>query len=584
MREDKLSLVAKVSKKDPSSLRLTITPQSEGQMAVGTNRNGNVTLDLSEIVAATSPTWDYRSDGAIEVEYVELKAPPEEFRRKARILPGWPEGKALFAAPDQGRPSRIDVLLQGFSFRQDVEVALPITIRLNNVNCSVHSAANPSADLRVSFQSQPPDIQSFGATPSIVPVGSSTTLSWSCANATKGCTLYIDDTPEAVDACGDKPIQINQASIMSLRLKAEANGGGVAITEPLRVKALETKGWLSGTGWWQARVARLVVASDGKSLYAVVVPNAASDKPELWRSPDGFSVWKKIDADIPPDLATSPAVCFGFGSKGPGHLVFVGGSRIDRRPQQVSNRVYRLDPATGKKVGEHVAEWKARIGHACVVATNELGHESIWIMGGVDEYLNPLNDVWVWDGNDGTGGKTRWTERSTDGALWSPRCTLSATVRGTELWVGGGFETPAGKPLLDIQISETTGPRLSWRRPITREGNDYPEQTIVSKERKSFNASTMTALRDSVYLLGNYGDRGNTEFRSVTGKSLGPMTLTVRTAEPEWPEFKAPGGVPSHLESVSFNGCLWLVAQAYQEGGKWESSSLYYWAPPPSAA
>jgi hypothetical protein len=387
-----------------------------------------------------------------------------------------------------------------------------------------------------------------------------------------------------VDAEGSKRIPINDVAITSFRLKAQADGGGTAITEPLRVKALETNEWLFGAGWEGARLARLVVDSDGRTLYAVVVPSSDNAQPELWSSPDGFSVWKKNEGAIPLEMATSPAVCFGFGKEGAGHLVFLGGSRIDRRPQQVSNRVYRLTPA-GKNVDEHVAEWQPRLGHACVVAVNRLGHQSIWIMGGVDESLNPLNDVWMWDGNDRTDG-TRWTQCVAADALWSPRCMLSATTRGSELWIGGGFETPAGKPYLDIYVSDSRGDKLKWERPRTRDGSKNVRQSIVSQP--SYNAATMIALDDTVYFLGNCGDRSRMDFQSVTGESSTPMLLKKDYAKPTLPPFKTQGGrsslLPSLLDVVSFNGCLWMVAQAYDQGGRWQSSSLSYWAPPPSAS
>jgi hypothetical protein len=34
------------------------------------------------------------------------------------------------------------------------------------------------------------------------------------------------------------------------------------------------------------------------------------------------------------------------------------------------------------------------------------------------------------------------------------------------------------------------------------------------------------------------------------------------------------------LEAVEFNGCIWLLSQAYIGRKRLENSGLYYWVPP----
>jgi hypothetical protein len=201
------------------------------------------------------------------------------------------------------------------------------------------------------------------------------------------------------------------------------------------------------------------------------------------------------------------------------------------------------------------------MGHACVVFKDRL-----WVMGGVDAHWNALNDAWVWD------GKT-WhkQELPTPGPL--ARCLFGATS-ATALWIGGGFQEPDGKPCPDLWTSQGTAwTQVRWPKDKGGEALHITDGALP--------ASTIAVLKDEhqkdehqrehVYVIG-YRDIFFRLKERGDGHDPDPIT-----DHPVWPQFE---GEPARLESVAFNGCIWLFAQGYSGRDRIESSALYYWVPP----
>ncbi|WGW02907.1 kelch repeat-containing protein [Tropicibacter oceani] len=128
---------------------------------------------------------------------------------------------------------------------------------------------------------------------------------------------------------------------------------------------------------------------------------------------------------VPDPHGKSPAAFFN------NKIYLVGGSQID--DGVFSNAVQCYDPVaqTMTQVAQ-TAPWAARLGHSCTVHDNRL-----WVIGGVDENGNTLNDV------HHTANGVDWTAAT---PLGQGLCLHSAHSYAGRLWLYGGVDTPFGIP------------------------------------------------------------------------------------------------------------------------------------------
>jgi hypothetical protein len=142
------------------------------------------------------------------------------------------------------------------------------------------------------------------------------------------------------------------------------------------------------------------------------------DKGTLGRQ-DGFI------CKVPAGMEQSPGVFFN------NRIWLLGGSQV--HPERCSNKVWCFDPTAKMSRTMDAPPWCARMGHTCAVFNNQM-----WILGGVDDNGNTLDDVYF-----SPDGKN-WTK---DILLKSRACLLSAIEYESTLWTFGGADAPFGTSL-----------------------------------------------------------------------------------------------------------------------------------------
>ena len=397
-----------------------------------------------------------------------------------------------------------------------------------------------------------PTIKKFRATPTILVVGSDVDLEWSLENTTdyeirnkKYEKIKLPDPPK--HACRRL---INEENFAVFHLIARHDK---ALTiKTVEIKVSRESGWQSGNWPPEGQIAGLMVSPTREEIYAIV----RGKKNSIWNSPDGFRDWENVDSEVPVDMVTSPGVYFN------NQLVLVGGSKID--PNQVSNEVHRFDLKEKKwsKLPKSQKHWPKRMGHACLVFPDQDDIQKVWVMGGADENWNALNDIWVWDGNDGN----EWEQKTTD-APWPTRCMFGAGVIANEVWIGGGFEEPQGKSRDDLWRWDGK----TWQSLKGQQG-DFK---II--DNGFLCASALVSLDQNAYFIGTKKDQHyKALFANMRRQPGGKYVAPTPNAPLDW-TLQIPD---SMLEAVEFNGCIWLSAQAYRGKNRIENSGLYYWVPP----
>lgn len=183
---------------------------------------------------------------------------------------------------------------------------------------------------------------------------------------------------------------------------------------------------------------------DGVKLYGIFVKQG---KACLCSSVYPVVVWDVETAEVPDEMATSPAVCLA------NQLWLVGGSTADSKI--FSNQVWSYSPQSAGWTQRARAPWAPRMGHSCVVMQN-----CVWVLGGLDANGNALKEVWSC-GVDGDN----WEKHAA--APWPARCMHAAIVRKDQkkdqkMWIYGGFTEPFGDPLDDMWVSSSNGE--TWQK------------------------------------------------------------------------------------------------------------------------
>ena len=451
----------------------------------------------------------------------------------------------------------VDFILSNIQAKVEGEAQLKIELTINEVS---YENSFP-----IYLLQQAPKIKKFRATPTILVKGADTDLEWYLENS---LVYEIRDKAYKKIELPDQTkhtlrLSINEENFAPFHLIARHQKA--LTTKTVEIRVFSESRWQSGWQPDEGQISGLIASSAGEEIFAIVRGKTNS----VWRSPDGLSNWQMIDDDVPIDMVTSPGVHFN------NQLVLVGGSKID--PNQVSHEVHRFDLKARKwsklpMPGESDEIWEQRMGHACIVFPDQDGTQKVWVMGGANKYSNALNDIWVWDGSD----KNVWIKKEKKNVEksrpWPVRCMFGACPVGNEIWIGGGFEQPQGKGLDDIWI----GDGQTWQR-LKRQTGDLK---II--DSGFLCAATLVSLGKDVYFLGAKKDNhykalfANMREQRHRGKEydwydpptpIDPLDWTLKR-----PDFM--------LEAVGFNGCIWLISQAYRGKKRVENSGLYYWIPP----
>lgn len=421
-----------------------------------------------------------------------------------------------------------------------------------------------------SGQSLQGDIK-FKASPSIAVVGSSVKLEWECEGSSNiEIRVKFQDGKDYPIATGKKnkdfaitDINYRHVPNTTFELIAPGKKGEKTRKKTITVRAFDKSQWVLVEEPWkdEGQIAGLIVSADGDRLYALIKVTGRDGS--LWCSPNGFSEWEKINKNIPEGMTTSPAVYY------KDKLVLVGGSKIN--PTHVFNEVHIFDLKTmkWKSNSNSKADWPPlRMGHAAIVFPDRKGDEKIWILGGADESGNGLNDIWTWNGRN-------WTQEQDP--EWDVRCMFGAAANGSKLWIAGGLAEPDGKALPDIWKKNSK--EDNWKQIM--KSQTEPFRLLDSGQ---LSASTVVILNNQVYIIG-YQDKGKTVKDRVVFYSIqekrGFYQSQPQITRPELPLLSKP---PSRIESVTFNGCIWLFTQGYLGKDRVENSGLYFWVPPASTS
>ncbi|MDB4293449.1 hypothetical protein N9954_08590, partial [Maribacter sp.] len=118
---------------------------------------------------------------------------------------------------------------------------------------------------------------------------------------------------------------------------------------------------------------------------------------------------------------------------------------IDNDDQPLNDVWSTAEVSKWRGAGTHPpATWPARYGHSTVVFDDKL-----WVIGGYDG-ANYLNDVWYTDGNESSSGELLWIEVIQEKAF-PKRLSHQSVVFDDKIWIFGGGD---GSALSDIWYSE----------------------------------------------------------------------------------------------------------------------------------
>ena len=483
----------------------------------------------------------------------------------------WVPDSNVFVPPSDPSSAvdHITIRLQDLQTTTSVDAKLKVTLKVQSKEQQIELPLNLPAD--------PPKIAKFRATPSIVVVGANTKLEWKCENADAASVRLVG--PQRKETSETTP-RMNTSGLLPYELVAK-NSAGVETKAALQIKVLDNSAWVAAPKWWDGQVVGLCVSPDGETLYAVVRSKSKPFGAAVWSSADGFSRWEQV-ATVPADqnvVHSAPVVCLQLES-GP-VLMFVGGSKMDY--EEVSNKVCSFDLKTkewksqdpNKTGGGDASKWPgARMGHACVVARDADDTDKVWVIGGMNQDGNVLNDAWVSpDGKD-------WVQRNAP-SNWQGRCLFAATAKKTdgksEIWLGGGFDGPDGKPLSDLKVWNWKAANLAEKEiPLTLSHKDW----ILS-------GLALAALGQQVYVTGVerrlQQNQQNFDYQykfDPVGTDASGAYYTLSTTKVNvWGALKQPA---SKIDAVGFNGCLWLCSlRTGPKHHEIDTNGLYYWVPPP---
>ena len=475
-----------------------------------------------------------------------------------------------------------------------------------NLTISFHGSSGVlgSTTLEVYIKDNGPTIAYFNINPSFLNNDGSVELSWNCSNVEKYSIHYDDDTliwplselpPVSNGKCSatkklDSPILSNIGSATSIYLKA-INGEKVASKNNKReIINVYKNAWTKQILGDNTPVLNLVGNEyDGKIW---VLAQKEEGKIKLWNSWTGrdWQAYEDQENDthvyVEQEDIYRPSVFFATSPTEPTELYFVGGSKLDNG--EVSNQLISYDLNLSQKNTHRRQErgqgsaMPARMGHACFVFPDESGNNNIWVIGGADANGNGLNDIWRWDG-------VSWHQMPTP-EDFPKRCQFSATVlnddaQQMEIWLGGGLSAYQGEAINDIWRYYNKNGTWTWE--CVNKYEDLKVQKLTLGN--TLNSSSLIALENRVFAIAmnknGEGDfakwiesQGVKRYKRVRYDcyNTGIQSFPV-------PEAQIDAGIEQNsnflLQTLSFNGCIWLMAQKLISSNNIKLSELYYLVP-----
>lgn len=205
-------------------------------------------------------------------------------------------------------------------------------------------------------------------------------------------------------------------------------------------------------------VINFCTSQEGDYLYALMYEES-SDKFEIGitNQIDGKASWlltEVTDTAALRSFVTAPMVHLQSTDERTndkqGRLLFIGGSRVGRikHMKKSGNQVATIDLGNDnvldiKDMKDANGRTFYKYGHTCVLFPTQENPNTLWMLGGQDEWGNTSNDVWTsTDGiNWKKGEQATWTAR----VMGSVTVSYNASTRKKDaLWLAGGFSEFAG--------------------------------------------------------------------------------------------------------------------------------------------
>ncbi|SFF06191.1 hypothetical protein SAMN05518672_11520 [Chitinophaga sp. CF118] len=429
----------------------------------------------------------------------------------------------------------------------------------------------------------------FQADPQVLRSGDSTTFSWAFKDKnmdTRDCTFSIFDVSNGKEILVEDHTSSYSTSVSTgdHTYKLTVTKNGISKTKSLLVRALNTQttGYIRGPRFETETLCNICVSKDESMLFGLTTLKAGNGIGSIYYSADGFSdVWteiKLLTGEITKlnDFMTSPLIHLRGAGDTFGKLVFCGGSYSVLT--MTSSRTAIVDLDSGL-ISVQDNSWTARMAHSCAIFNHD-GEDKIFLMGGLDEYGNALQDMWVssdgfkWDNLDASGMINTLPDPAA--MPWKARCFFGTTVEREHntkakkaLWIGGGFSEEGGSAVSDIWKFESKG----WK-PIIQ-SNDQP---LLFPEPYMNTALVFlgkdTKKTTGVNCLGVAATAGRTPFLKSVDLDVSGKYIPIDKGIP----FSDMNDAPfNKIIPFYYKNCLWFMAMAYLGADGVEYTGVLSW-------
>jgi len=371
----------------------------------------------------------------------------------------------------------------------------------------------------------------------------------------------------------------------------EVTQGNAIVTKGIKVRALDNS-MLSQKANPQSPlvIGNFCASQNSNYLFSLMLRKEGNHAviDHIGYTSEGFSGhWESIqlsedDKEAIKPFATSPMLHLRRVGEVYGRILFIGGSYV--KPLECENAVaiINLDSEENKVSVMSDLPWESRMGHSCAIFPHG-GVDKIWLLGGVDEYGNALEDVWV------SGNGKDWNNLNKNGIAqtnnipasmdWDARCLAGITVQLDDvgakkaLWLGGGFSEIGGRETGDIWTFENdkwTSIYWSTSKPFSINDNSYLSSGLAFIGRD-------TVQSTGIATIGGY-DRENVKryFNKINLRN-GFYNTSNLTESTKAGSFDTSDN--AYVVTAYFKGSLWFMVYTNEGDVGITYSSLYYWIP-----
>ncbi len=454
-------------------------------------------------------------------------------------------------------------------------------------------------DFKIEGEQAKPEIISFSVSPTVLQGNTNPVhLTWTMKG--ENYTYRILDGLKELTSGNGTSTQTDTKDIISIPIgdhayTLEVTQGSVTVTKTVLLRALDLSDLsLKGNPPPPYLIGNMCVSQDSEYLFSLMLNDIDQTNTQIDHigyTHEGFSgQWSKFEL-LPEDIerlkpfANATMVHLKNAQDTTyGRLFFIGGSYV--KPMECQNALaivdLDFDPDTGD--GSMITihkdlPWASRMGHSAVVFPHG-SVDKIWLMSGINEWGEALNDVWV------SGDGKKWENVDKNEAVnsnssapkamdWASRCFSGISIELDEnrnkkaLWIGGGFSEVGGKETADIWKMESK----TWRKiqPLIINDASYRSSGLAFLGKDTVDST-------GIFLLGGYLEGTNRKKYSykinlINGKYSTEQLDTSSGAE----SFATTKN--ARIITFYFKGCLWYMVFTDEGDMGMTYSKLYYYVP-----